>query len=103
MQERRAASKEARKTAIPEPPASAADRGGERKRRLTYKEKQEKAQLESDLAALGEEKKALETRLCSGTLSSEQLTADSIRIGEVTRLLDEKELRWLELDEIETC
>ena len=60
----------------------------------------EKEQLEKDLTALEEEKKALEERLSSGTLSSDQLTADSIRIGEVARLLDEKELRWLELDEI---
>ena len=57
----------------------------------------EKEQLEKDLAALGEEKKALEERLSSGTLPSDQLTSDSVRIGEVTRLLDEKELRWLEL------
>ena len=99
-EERRAASKEARKAAAPETPASAADRGGERKRRLTYKEKQEKEQIEHDLIALEEEKKALEARLCSGILSSDELTADSVRIGEVVRLLDEKELRWLELDEI---
>ncbi|CCY35854.1 aBC transporter ATP-binding protein [Alistipes sp. CAG:831] len=101
-EERRAASREARKAAAPDTPASAADRGGERKRRLTYKEKQEKARLEEELVSLGDEKKTLEARLCSGTLSSEELTADSVRIGEVTRLLDEKELRWLELDEIET-
>ena len=56
--------------------------------------------MEKDIAALEEEKKALEARLCSGTLPSDQLTSDSVRIGEVTRLLDEKELRWLELDEI---
>ena len=37
-----------------------------------------------------------------GRLSPQELTADSVRIGEVGRLLDEKELRWLELDEIET-
>ena len=32
-----------------------------------------------------EEKKALEARLCSGTLPSDQLTSDSVRIGEVTQ------------------
>ena len=73
---------------------------GERKPKLSYKEKMEKEQLEKDIAALEEEKKALEARLCSGTLPSDQLTSDSVRIGEVTRLLDEKELRWLELNEI---
>ena len=98
-EERRAASRESRKEAqASAPPAQ--DRG-ERKRRLTYKEKMEKEQLERDMVSLGEEKKALEERLCSGTLSPQELTADSIRIGEVGRLLDEKELRWLELDEIE--
>ena len=95
-EEHRAASREARRESSPAAPVDK----GERKRRLSYKEKMEKEQLEKDLAALGEEKKAIEERLSSGTLSSDQLTADSIRIGEVTRLLDEKELRWLELDEI---
>ena len=95
-EERRAASREARRESSPAAPVDK----GERKRRLSYKEKMEKEQLEKDLAALEEEKKALEERLSSGSLSPDQLTADSIRIGEVTRLLDEKELRWLELDEI---
>ncbi len=99
-EERRAASRESRKDVRAAAPAGQ-DRG-ERKRKLTYKEKMEKEQLERDLLSLGEERKALEARLCSGTLSPQELTADSVRIGEVGRLLDEKELRWLELDEIET-
>ena len=94
-EERRAASRE-----VSDNLSSSADRGVERKRRLTYKEKQEKVHLEQELASLEEEKKVLEARLCSGTLSSDELMADSIRIGEVTSLLDEKELRWLELDDI---
>lgn len=97
-EERRAASRESRKDS--RPAVASADKP-ERKRRLTYKEKMEKEQLEKDLASLGEEKSAIEGRLCSGTLTSEQLTADSIRIGEVNDLIDSKELRWLELDEIE--
>ena len=96
-EERRAASRESRKET--RPAALVADKG-ERKRKLTYKEKLEKEQLEKDLAALEEEKKAIEARLSSGTLSQDQLMADSVRIGEITSLLDEKELRWLELDEI---
>lgn len=97
-EERRVASRESRKDS--RPAVSPVDKPG-RKRRLTYKEKMEKEQLEKDLASLGEEKSAIEGRLCSGTLTSEQLTADSIRIGEVNDLIDSKELRWLELDEIE--
>ena len=99
-EERRAASRDIRKTTVSDNLSSSADRGVERKRRLTYKEKQEKVHLEQELASLEEEKKVLEARLCSGTLSSDELMADSIRIGEVTSLLDEKELRWLELDDI---
>lgn len=97
-EERRVASRESRKDS--RPAVSPVDKPG-RKRRLTYKEQLEKEQLEKDLASLGEEKSAIEGRLCSGTLTSEQLTADSIRIGEVNDLIDSKELRWLELDEIE--
>lgn len=101
-EERRAEAKNAAKGAVSAAGVTSPANSwkGERKPKLSYKEKMEKEQLEKDIAALEEEKKALEARLCSGTLPSDQLTSDSVRIGEVTRLLDEKELRWLELDEI---
>ena len=101
-EERRAEAKNTAKGAVSATGATSPANSwkGERKPKLSYKEKMEKEQLEKDIAALEEEKKALEARLCSGTLPSDQLTSDSVRIGEVTRLLDEKELRWLELDEI---
>ena len=57
-------------------------------------------QLEKDLEALNSEKAALEEALSSGTLSTEELTISSARIGEVINLLDEKEMRWLELSDI---
>ena len=98
-EERRVESRENRKET--RAAASASSDRGERKRRLTYKEKMEKEQLERDLSSLGEEKKSLEGRLCSGTMSAQELTDGSVRLGEVNRLIDEKELRWLELDEIE--
>lgn len=98
-EERRVESRENRKET--RAAASASSDRGERKRRLTYKEKMEKEQLERDLSSLGEEKKSLEERLCSGTMSAQELTHGSVRLGEVNRLIDEKELRWLELDEIE--
>ena len=98
-EERRVESRENRKET--RAAASASSDRGERKRRLTYKEKMEKEQLERDLSSLGEEKKSLEERLCSGTMSAQELTDGSVRLGEVNRLIDEKELRWLELDEIE--
>lgn len=98
-EERRVESRENRKET--RAAASASSDRGERKRRLTYKEKMEKEQLERDLSSLGEEKKSLEERLCSGTMSAQELTDGSVRLGEVNCLIDEKELRWLELDEIE--
>lgn len=75
--------------------------GGENKRRMTYKERQEFAQLEKDIEALTKEKNDIETALSSGTLSVEKITEMSKRLPVLTDELDEKELRWLELSEIE--
>lgn len=96
-EERRAAARNVKKT-VPSPVSA---KGAHRKK-LSYKEKQEKVQLEKELQALGEEKAMLEARLCSGNLSSEELNADSVRMAEIGTLVDEKELRWLELDELES-
>ena len=71
------------------------------KRKLTYKERLELQQIEKDIEALEAEKKKLEAALCSGTLSVEELTAQSIRVAEIGKLIDEKSTRWLELSEIE--
>ena len=72
----------------------------ERVRRLTFKERQELAALEKQIAALEEEKQQIETALCSGTLSVGELTEKSKRLPLLTNELDEKEMRWLELSEI---
>ena len=71
------------------------------RRRLSFKEKKELEQLEMEIAALEEEKKTIETNLCSGTLSIEELTLQSKRLPGINENLDEKTLRWLELSEIE--
>ena len=71
------------------------------KRRLTFKERKEMEQLETEIAALEEEKKALETALCSGNLSVAALTEKSKRLPALQEELDEKTFRWLELSEIE--
>lgn len=70
------------------------------RRRMTYKEKTEFAQLEKDIAALEAEQKQLEEALCSGTLSVEELTEKSKRLPQLKDELDEKSMRWLELSEI---
>jgi ATP-binding cassette subfamily F protein uup len=69
--------------------------------RMTFKEKREFEQLEKDIANLEAEQKQLETELCSGTISLDELTAKSKRLPEIKDELDEKSMRWLELSEKE--
>jgi ABC transport system ATP-binding/permease protein len=71
------------------------------KRQLSYKEKREFESLEKEIAALTKEKEIITEKLTNGTTPFEELQQISHRIGEVTRLLDEKELRWLELSEVQ--
>ena len=71
-----------------------------RKRRLTYKEKQELSALEARIPELEAEKAALEADLSSGTLSPAALQTASTRYGTLTEELDTAELRYLELLEI---
>lgn len=71
------------------------------KRKLSFKERRELEQLESDIAALEQEKKELEEALCSGSLSVDELTEKSKRLPLLNDELDEKTLRWMELSEIE--
>ena len=69
------------------------------KRKLSFKEQRELEQLEVDLATLGEERTTLENEISSGTLPYERLSEVSKRIEELITLIDEKEMRWLELSE----
>ena len=70
-----------------------------KKKKLTYKEQKELEQLEMDLDSLGKEKAELEKQLSSGTLPYDKIQEASARFGEIKDLLDEKEMRWLELQE----
>lgn len=74
---------------------------GEQRRKKTYKEKCEFEQLEKDIAKLEQEQKEIEEALCSGTLSIDELTEKSKRLSEIKDALEEKEMRWLELSEID--
>jgi ATP-binding cassette subfamily F protein uup len=67
-------------------------------RKPTYNEKKEFEQLEKDIKDLEAEKNKLEESL--GTLPFEEIQKASIRIGQISLLLSEKEMRWLELSEI---
>ncbi len=74
---------------------------GEQRRKKTYKEKCEFERLEKEIAALEEEQKTIEEALCGGTLSIDELTEKSKRLPLVKDELEEKEMRWLELSEID--
>ena len=71
------------------------------KPRATYKQQKEYESLSQEIETLTQEKQQLETLLSGGGEADvEKLTSASQRIGEIMAALDEKELRWLELDEI---
>lgn len=73
----------------------------EQKRRLSFKEKKELEELEIRMPQLEEEKNQLETLLSSGSSSADEIAQASKRYQEVQKELDEAEMRWLELSEIE--
>ena len=96
----RAEEKAAKEKAAKEAAASAPEAPA-KKRKLTYKEQRELEQLEKDLEALALEKTELEESLNSGTLPYDQLQKASERIGHILEETDEKELRLLELYELQ--
>jgi len=99
-EERKQLEREASKPKEKEVPAKQKAPQTERKR-MTFKEKREFEQLEQEIAALEAEKEAIETALCSGTLSVDELTGKSKRLPLLTDELEEKTMRWCELGEIE--
>lgn len=71
-----------------------------RVRKLSFKEKRELEELELRIPQLEQEKSTLEAQL-SGTLTdTDAIAKASARYREVQILLDEAEMRWLELSEI---
>lgn len=72
------------------------------RRKMSYKEKMEFAQLEKEIAELEKEQKEIEEQLCSGMLPVDELTEKSKRLPALKEELDLKEMRWLELSEIES-
>ncbi|MBI5856643.1 MAG: ABC-F family ATP-binding cassette domain-containing protein [Sphingobacteriales bacterium] len=73
---------------------------GTNQKQFSYKEKREFELLEKEIPALTKEKEEITEKLNSGNASFEELQQLSVRIGEVSKLLDKKELRWLELSEL---
>ena len=80
-----------------QPAAQSAATAAPKRKRLSYKEQRELEEVTKAIAELESEKAELERGLSSGTLQGDELRRASERIGEVISLLDEKEMRWLEL------
>lgn len=72
----------------------------ERPPKMTFKERKEFETLSAEIESLTAEKAALEAKFNSGDTIAEA-AALSARYSEISDLLDEKEMRWLELSEKE--
>lgn len=72
----------------------------EKQRKLTFKERRELEQLTAEIDTLSAEKAHLDALFASGE-TIENIDQLSVRYNELSEILDEKEMRWLELSEIE--
>jgi len=70
------------------------------KKKASFKEKREFELLEKEIAELEAEKQQIENQLSDPDAPYEKLNLLSRRIGEIAVLLNDKEVRWLELSEI---
>ena len=95
-------SKETEKDSEVKAKKSTASYRNDTRRKMSFKEKREFEQIEKDIAALEKEQKEIEEQLCSGNLSIDELTEKSRRLPVLKVELEEKEMRWLELSEIES-
>lgn len=72
----------------------------EKRRKMSFKEKQEFEQIEKELPVLEQEKELLSAELSSGALSNDLLLEKGARLGQVVAQIDEFTTRWLELSEL---
>lgn len=81
-----------------EKPAAQKEKQMSRKRKMSFKEQKEFENLTVEIEQLTNEKNELEAAFNSGNV--DDITEKAARYEEVKNLLDEKEMRWLELSEI---
>ena len=93
--------RESQKTDAPKEAAAVKPKKDESapKTKLSYKERQEFQKLEKEIAELELEKSKLTRTLEIGGSDYQALQKTSLRLADVTKLLDEKSSRWLELSE----
>ncbi len=89
-------------TPVPAPAPSAEKQksSDKAKKKLSYKDSRELELLEVDIANLEKEKLEIENKLSSGNIGADEISLLSIRHAEVSDLLDEKSMRWMELEEL---
>lgn len=68
-------------------------------RKLSYKEQKEKDEIEQTLPLLEKQKAEIEQQLNENNFSLDRLNEMTLLYEELSRQIDEKELRWLELSE----
>lgn len=69
-------------------------------KRASFKDKREFELLQKEITDLSNEKQTITQKLSDANVNFEELQKLSERIGIVSNLLDEKEMRWLELSEL---
>ena len=72
----------------------------EKKNKLSFKEKYELEQLEKEIPVLEKEKEQLTEKMNTPSGNHLELQQAAERFAEVSNLLDEKSMRWLELSEL---
>ena len=69
------------------------------KKKFSFKEKREFEMLEKEMPALEKEKAAIGEKMNNGIPNYDELQAMANRIAEISKMMEEKEMRWLELSE----
>ncbi len=72
----------------------------DRPRKMTFKEKNEFAALEKEIAEMEATKSRMEADMSSGTMSGVEIAEASRKFSQLVKELDEKSTRWLELSEL---
>ena len=70
------------------------------KKKVSFKDKREFEMLEKEMAALEQEKATITEKMASANMPYDELQKAGNRLTEIANLLEEKEMRWLELSEL---
>ncbi len=77
------------------------EKAPKQKKKFGFKEQREFDSLEKELEELENKKSEIETLMNSGTLKDTELMEHSKEYSKLTETLEEKEMRWLELSELQ--